>query len=60
MQLHLVAYVLLVVYAKKGSKLTYITSGLFIGLHLVALSGTVLSGWARPIIFQHGAFSFDV
>lgn len=60
MQIHLVAYVLLVVYAWRGSRATYIVSGLFIALQLVAQSVVLLSGLARPTMFTYYAFTFDM
>lgn len=60
MQIHLIAYLLLVVYAWKGSRATYALSGLFITLQLVAQSWVLLSGLARPTMFTYYAFTFDM
>lgn len=60
MQIHLVAYVLLVIYASRGSRATYIASVLFISLQFAALAGTLLSGWARPVLFHHYPFTLDI
>ncbi len=60
MQIHLIAYVLLVVYAKKGSRMTFIVSSLFIGFQFLVTTAVFLTGFARPMFPHFLPFSLDM
>ena len=59
MQIHIVAFVLLIAYTR-SSYATYGISGGFIFIQLLVTISVIMSGWAKPSIFHLYPFTMEM